>query len=223
LARRIEVMPGLRMAGCWDGFELAVRAILGQQVSVKAATTLAGRLAQTFGTPVSTDPHLTHLFPSPEVLAEADVSRIGLPAKRAQTIRALARAVSEGRISFSSIANIEEFQTRLREIPGIGDWTMQYIAMRALGDPDALPVGDLGLLRGAGLHQARELTERAEAWRPWRAYAAMYLWQGVDANGAADDLPTHATEPTVTAKVAPSVRLGISVGQKPDQFKNARR
>jgi AraC family transcriptional regulator of adaptative response / DNA-3-methyladenine glycosylase II len=221
LARRIEAMPGLRVAGCWDGFELAVRALLGQQISVKAATTLAGRLAQTFGSSVSTDPHLTHLFPSPEVLAEADVSRIGLPAKRAETIRLLARAVSEGRISFSSIANIEEFQTRLSEIPGIGDWTLQYIAMRALGDPDALPAGDLGLLHGARLHHARELTERAETWRPWRAYAAMYLWQGADANGAADELPTYATEPKVAGSVAPSVRFAI--GQKPDQAKNARR
>ena len=176
LARRIEAMPGLRVPGAWDSFELAVRAVLGQQVSVAGASTLAGRLVQAFGTPMIANP-LTHLFPGAEVLAEADVARIGLPKKRAETIRALARAVSEGRIVFSSVTDFEDFQSRLRELPGIGNWTAQYIAMRALGDPDALPAGDLGLLRGASLHDERELVRRAEAWRPWRAYAAMYLWQ----------------------------------------------
>lgn len=125
-------------------------------------------------------PPLTHLFPSPVVLAEADVARIGLPRKRAATIRALARAVSEGRIAFCSVDNIEEFQSQLREIPGIGDWTLQYIAMRALGDPDALPASDLGLLRNASLRHERDLEQRAEAWRPWRAYAAMHFWQGTE-------------------------------------------
>jgi AraC family transcriptional regulator of adaptative response / DNA-3-methyladenine glycosylase II len=177
LTSRIAAMPGLRVPGCWDGFELAVRAILGQQVSVKGATTLTGRLVQTFGTPIVTGAPLTHLFPTPEVLAEADVARIGLPTKRAEAIRELARAVSEGRIVFSPVANIEDFQSRLRELPGIGNWTAQYIAMRALGDPDAFPASDLGLLRGASLQRERELAQRAEAWRPWRAYAAMYLWQ----------------------------------------------
>jgi 3-methyladenine DNA glycosylase/8-oxoguanine DNA glycosylase len=101
-----------------------------------------------------------------------------LPESRAQTIRSLAQAVSEGRIGFGSVADVEEFQTRLCELPGIGNWTAQYIAMRALGDPDAFPAGDLGLLRAVSLQSERELILRAEAWRPWRAYAAMYLWQG---------------------------------------------
>ena len=180
LANRIEAMPGLRVPGCWDGFELAVRAILGQQVSVAGAGTLAGRLVRAFGIPISAIPPLTHLFPSAEVLAEADVARIGLPKKRAETIRAMARAVFEGRIAFSAVTNVEEFQSRLRELPGIGDWTAQYIAMRPLGDPDAFPASDLGLLRGASLSDKRELGRRAEAWRPWRAYAAMYLWQGTE-------------------------------------------
>jgi AraC family transcriptional regulator, regulatory protein of adaptative response / DNA-3-methyladenine glycosylase II len=178
LARRIKAMPGLRVPGCWDAFELAVRAIVGQQVSVKGATTLTGRLVQTFGAPIVTSPPLTHLFPAPEVLAEANVARMDLPRKRAETIRALARAVCEGRIAFDSITNVEHFQSRLRELPGIGNWTAQYIAMRALGDPDAFPASDLGLLRGASLPGERELAHRAESWRPWRAYAAMYLWQG---------------------------------------------
>ncbi len=180
LAGRIVAVPGLRVPGCWDGFELAVRAILGQQVSVKGATTLAGRLVTAFGTPIGNDQRLTHLFPEPESLAEADVARIGLPQKRAETIRALARAVCGGRVSLQSIDNIEQFHMRLRAIPGIGDWTTQYIAMRALGEPDAFPTGDLGLLRGASLDSANRLSERAEAWRPWRAYAAMYLWQVPD-------------------------------------------
>jgi len=177
LMHRITAVPGLRVPGCWDGFELAVRAILGQQVSVKGATTLAGRLVTAFGTPVGTDPRLTHLFPTPEALADADVARIGLPQKRAETIRALARAVCERRISLQSVDNIEQFHMQLRAIPGIGDWTAQYIAMRALAEPDAFPVGDLGLLRGASVDNPSQLAERAEVWRPWRAYAAMYLWQ----------------------------------------------
>ena len=153
------------------------RAILGQQVSVTGASTLAGRLIRTFGTPIIATPPLNHLFPTPEVLAVADIVRIGLPKKRAETIRAFAKAVTEGRVAFSSVANVEDFQTRLRELPGIGDWTAQYIAMRALGDPDAFPASDLGLLRASSLGNQLELAERAEAWRPWRAYAAIYLWE----------------------------------------------
>ena len=177
LAHRIAAVPGLRVPGCWDGFELAIRAILGQQVSVKGATTLAGRLVSAFGTPVGNDSRLTHLFPTAETLADADVARIGLPEKRAETIRALARAVRDGSVTLQSADNIDQFHMRLRAIPGIGDWTAQYIAMRALGEPDAFPTGDLGLLRGASIASASKLAERAEAWRPWRAYAAMYLWQ----------------------------------------------
>jgi AraC family transcriptional regulator of adaptative response / DNA-3-methyladenine glycosylase II len=162
LAKRIDAMPGLRVPGCWDGFERAVRAILGQQVSVTGARTLAGRLVQTFGIRMNPRPPLTHLFPRPEVLAEADVARIGLPRRRAETIRDLARAVSQGRIIFSSVATVEDFQSRLRERLGIGTWTAQYIAMRALGDPDAFPASDLGLLRGASLRRERELAQRRE-------------------------------------------------------------
>lgn len=178
LAQRIDSLPGLRVPGCWDGFELAVRAILGQQVSVAGARTLAGRLIKAFGTPISVVEPLTHLFPRAEALAHANIASIGLPESRAQTIRSLAQAVSERRISFDSVTDVEEFQKRLCELPGIGNWTAQYIAMRALGDPDALPSGDLGLLRATSLRSERELEQRAETWRPWRAYAAIYLWQG---------------------------------------------
>jgi AraC family transcriptional regulator, regulatory protein of adaptative response / DNA-3-methyladenine glycosylase II len=176
LAVRLKAAPGLRVPGCWNGFELAVRAILGQQITVRGATSLAGRMAKLFGQPFSTDDGLTHLFPTPEVLADANVSSVGLPTARAETIRALARAVCEGQVNFEKIVDTDTFLAGLCEIPGIGKWTAQYVAMRALGEPDAFPSGDLGLLRALNLESSRELERRAEAWRPWRAYASMYLW-----------------------------------------------
>jgi AraC family transcriptional regulator of adaptative response / DNA-3-methyladenine glycosylase II len=177
LAARIKTGEGLRVPGCWNGFELAVRAILGQQVSVKGATTLSGRLVKMFGEPFSGPGGITHVFPTAKVLADAKVAAIGLPAARAATICLIARAVRDGHISFESIVNTEEFLTRLCEIPGIGQWTAQYVAMRALGEPDAFPSSDLGLLRALDLKSSRELERRAEAWRPWRAYAAVQLWK----------------------------------------------
>jgi AraC family transcriptional regulator, regulatory protein of adaptative response / DNA-3-methyladenine glycosylase II len=176
LRDRIESHPGLRVAGCWNGFELAVRAILGQQITVKGATELAGRLVKAFGQPFPAADNLTHLFPSPELLADANVASIGLPKARAETIRALARAVGAGQISFERVVDSAAFLDRLRQIPGIGKWTAQYVAMRALGEPDAFPAGDVGLMRALRLGNAGQLEPRAEAWRPWRAYAAMYLW-----------------------------------------------
>jgi AraC family transcriptional regulator of adaptative response / DNA-3-methyladenine glycosylase II len=176
LARRVEADPGLRVPGCWNGFELATRAILGQQITVKGATALAGRMVSSFGRPFSGATGLTHLFPPPEVLADAKLTSIGLPGTRAATIRAFARAVCEGQIRFEGIVESDAFLNRLRDISGIGKWTAEYVAMRALGEPDAFPSGDLGLLRSSGVVSSRELERRAEAWRPWRAYAAMYLW-----------------------------------------------
>lgn len=176
LARRIEAHPGLRVPGCWNGFELATRAILGQQVSVAAATTLAGRLARAFGQPFSAGKGLSHLFPSPDRLADAKIAGIGLPKTRAETIRALARAVCDQQIDFERVADTSAFLNRLREVPGIGNWTAQYIAMRALGEPDAFPAGDLALRRALNIASNQELQRRAERWRPWRAYATIYLW-----------------------------------------------
>jgi AraC family transcriptional regulator, regulatory protein of adaptative response / DNA-3-methyladenine glycosylase II len=173
----IETMPGLRVPGCWEGFDLAVRAILGQQVSEADANIVVGRLVRTFGKPLNTAPPLTHLFPCAEVLAKADVACIGVPKARAETIRSLARSVTEGQIDFGSVVDFEGFKALLSAVPGIGKWTAEYIAMRALGDPDAFPASDLRLLRAASLPSERSLSQRAEAWRPWRAYAAMYLWQ----------------------------------------------
>jgi len=177
LAARVDADPGLRVPGCWDGFELATRAILGQQITVKGATALAGRMVRAFGQSFQGPSGLTHLFPSAETLAAAKLDDIGLTGARAETIRALARAVCAGKIKFEGVIDSDVFLQRLCEIPGIGKWTAQYVAMRALGEPDAFPSTDLGLLRALALETARELELRAEAWRPWRAYAAMYLWR----------------------------------------------
>jgi AraC family transcriptional regulator of adaptative response / DNA-3-methyladenine glycosylase II len=194
LAASVEAHPGLRVPGCWSGFELAVRAILGQQVTVKGASTLAGRLVKAFGEAFSAPGGITHIFPRPEVLADADIAGIGLPRARAETIRGLARAVRDGRISFDAVVDSAEFLARLCEIPGIGQWTAQYVAMRALGEPDAFPSSDLGLQRALDLKSARELERRAEAWRPWRAYAAVHLWNiaGVSRNSTK---PTDSAYP----------------------------
>lgn len=171
MARLVQRRPGLRVAGAVDRFELALRAVLGQQISVRGASTLSGRLVALFGEPLADAPSgLTHLSVRPESLAEASVeqvARIGLPRARAATIIALARAAVADRINTSA---------QLREIPGIGDWTAEYVAMRALRDADAFPYADIGLRKAAGRLTPKQLRERAERWRPWRAYAAMHLW-----------------------------------------------
>ena len=159
--------PGLRVPGCWDGFELAVRAMLGQQVTVKGASTLAGRLVQRFGPPKA------------EILADANLAVIGLPKARAESMRLFARAVCDTKIRFDASTSSEEMIGRMCELPGIGPWTANYIAMRALADPDAFPAQDLGLLKAARVTSPRRLAEIAEAWRPWRSYAAMHLWESL--------------------------------------------
>jgi AraC family transcriptional regulator of adaptative response / DNA-3-methyladenine glycosylase II len=176
LATRLASEPGLRVPGCWDGFELAVRAILGQQVSVKGATTLSGRIAAQYGEPFQAADELTHVFPSAQALVNMKAANAGMPTSRVESIRSLARAVKNGDITFTADTDADELRQRLCAIPGIGPWTAQYVTMRALGQPDAFPTGDLGLLKALELRNARELEQRSEAWRPWRAYAAMYMW-----------------------------------------------
>jgi AraC family transcriptional regulator of adaptative response / DNA-3-methyladenine glycosylase II len=160
-----------------------VRAILGQQVSVAAARTLAARLAQRFGQPLAPSfaPGLEHLFPTPEALADADLATIGLTRARADTVRAVARAMIDGRVDFRTERTLEDFAERWVALPGIGPWTAQYIALRALGHPDAFPAEDLVLQRavpGDGSRLgAKALLARAEAWRPWRGYAVIQLWR----------------------------------------------
>jgi AraC family transcriptional regulator, regulatory protein of adaptative response / DNA-3-methyladenine glycosylase II len=177
LAGSLQAHPGLRVPGSWNGFELTVRAILGQQATVKGATCLAGRIASACGKPIAGPRGLTHLFPSAESLAHAKLTSLGLTGARAETIRALARAVSTEKIKFEGVVDSEDFLRRLCEIPGIGNWTAQYVAMRALGEPDAFPSTDLALLRALKMRSSKELEHRAEPWRPWRTYAAMYLWR----------------------------------------------
>ena len=206
----VEARRGLRVPGCWNGFELTTRAILGQQVTVNGATALAGRLVSNFGRRFSAANGLTHLFPLPEVLADAKLTSIGLPAARAETIRTLARAVSDGQISFEGIVDSEAFLARLCEIPGIGKWTAQYVAMRALGEPDAFPSGDLGLLRALKLRSSRELEQRAEGWRPWRAYAAMYLWSIAGKSKARETGPLSSKTPKTSPGTTASEQ-GVSV------------
>jgi len=175
--------PGIRAPGAWDGFELAVRAILGQQIAVRAATTIAGRIASMFGSPIGDSGGLHRVFPAPAQLAKAAIERAGVVAARAETIRSLARQVAEGRIAFGAGSDERATVSALRALPGIGDWTAEYIAMRALGEPDAFPSGDLVLRRLAGDLTKRELDRRSEAWRPWRAYAVILLWQKAQDDG----------------------------------------
>jgi AraC family transcriptional regulator of adaptative response / DNA-3-methyladenine glycosylase II len=182
LAALVAARPGLRLPGAWDGFEQAARAVLGQQISVAAAAGLAGRLAQDFGERLRCeDPVLTHVFPDPGVLATADLSSKGMPKNRAKTLSQLAAAVAADPHIFAAGRSLEDALAQLRKLPGVGEWTAQYIAMRLLREPDAFPAADLGLLRamanGDGMRPTpRELLARAERWRPWRAYAAQYLW-----------------------------------------------
>jgi AraC family transcriptional regulator of adaptative response / DNA-3-methyladenine glycosylase II len=174
--------PGLRVPSGWDGFEIAVRAVIGQQVSVAAARTVTARLAQRFGQalPAPPAPGLEHLFPTPEALADADLATIGLTRARAETVRTVARALLDGRVDFRPERTLEEFGARWVALPGIGPWTAHYIALRALGHPDAFPAEDLVLQRAApndgSRLNAKALTAQAEAWRPWRAYAVIHLW-----------------------------------------------
>jgi len=180
----LRARPGLRVPCAWDPFELAVRAVLGQQVSVRGATTLAGRLAERWGERVpGPDEAPTLLFPEPRALIAAPLREIGIPAERAATIRRVALAFRDGALDGTAASGLEALVDRLRSIPGIGDWTAHYVALRAYGEPDAFPAGDLGL-RKAVAADGRPVTERrlremAEAWRPWRGIAAMHLWTEV--------------------------------------------
>ncbi|MBJ7573594.1 DNA-3-methyladenine glycosylase 2 [Luteimonas sp. MC1828] len=187
----LRAHPGLRLPSGWDGFEIAVRAVLGQQVSVAAARTLATRMARQFGTTLATPfaSDLEHLFPTPEALADADLAAIGLTRARADTVRGVARALLDGRVDFRPERTLADFTERWVALPGIGPWTAQYIAMRALGHPDAFPAEDLVLQKAAAPDDdrltAKALGLRAEAWRPWRAYAVIHLWRDAAATATA--------------------------------------
>ena len=189
LARALAGRRDLRVPGAWQPFELAVRAILGQQVSVRGAATLAARIVRSFGEPLAEPSHgVTHAFPTPQRLAAADLGAVGLTRARAASLAALAREVADGRLDFTQLGDLEQAVPALMRLPGIGAWTAHYIAMRALGESDAFPAGDLGLLRAmedrpgrarrtTSVHRAaQEMEQRSQAWRPWRAYAVVALW-----------------------------------------------
>lgn len=196
----VEQRPGLRLPGGWDGFEIAVRAILGQQISVAAARTLAARLVQRYGEPLAAIPlpGLDRLFPTATALAEASFDGIGLTAARAATVRGVAQALLDGRVDFRTDQSLDSFVARWVALPGIGAWTAHYIAMRALGEPDAWPAADLILRRKATADGAplttKALITRAEAWRPWRAYAVIHLWR------SASDSPPAPRPPRPPAR-----------------------
>ena len=183
LGTLIAARPGLRIPGVFDPFECAVRAILGQQVTLQAGRTFAQRLVARAAK--SIEPafeSLTHLFPSPSTLADLDLRNLGLTAARVDAVRSLSRAVRDGVICFNE--PVEDVTRTLAKLPGVGSWTSQYVALRGLGDPDAFMPSDLVLRRAAATMGSPPLTPRAleaaaEAWRPWRAYAAMHLWASV--------------------------------------------
>ena len=188
LAPRVASRPGLRVPGTWDHFELAVRAILGQQVSVAQATRQSGIIVAAFGTPLddpaTLDLGLSHSFPTPAQLAVANVADLGLmPGARARALSGLGRAIAEDPALFGPYRSLDQTVARLKALPGIGEWTAQYIALRALREADAFPAADVGLMRAMEAEFGRrpaaaELLARAERWRPWRAYAALHLWSG---------------------------------------------
>jgi DNA-3-methyladenine glycosylase II len=175
--------PALRLPAAFDPFEQAVRAVVGQQVSVKAAVTITGRIAQRLGMRVKSAPSGMPdlLFPGPRDIAQGDLSDIGMPSKRAGALQNFASAIVDGRLDLTNTKGADALVAALCKLPGIGPWTAEYIALRAFGEPDAFPASDLGLLKapvwGEGGMNATDLKQRAEAWRPRRAYAAIHLWQ----------------------------------------------
>jgi AraC family transcriptional regulator of adaptative response / DNA-3-methyladenine glycosylase II len=173
--------PGLRLPGAFDGYEVAMRAVLGQQISVKAAATLAGRFAAAFGEPVRMPfPELSRLMPTAQCVAAvsaAGLAKIGLTSARTRTLLAVSRAMAQNPALLEPGADVEGAMARLKALPGIGEWTAQYLAMRAFSWPDAFPATDLGIRRALGLDDPRRILAHAEIWRPWRSYAAMHLWR----------------------------------------------
>ena len=180
----VPAVPGTRLPGTLDSFEVAVRVILGQQVTVKAARTLVQRVADCFGAPLETPwPTLNRVFPSAATLARADpevMGKLGIVRQRVRAIQALAGAVADGRLQLHRGAPLEPTLDTLRALPGVGEWTTQVIAMRALAWPDAWPASDIGLMNALGSRDPKHITAMAQAWRPWRAYAVMRLWHHLE-------------------------------------------
>ena len=204
LSASVRRQPGLRVPGGWDGFEIAVRAIVGQQASVAGARTLLGRMADRFGRRIEVGERQWRVFPTPDVLAQAPLESLGLTAQRGAALRALSSAVASGRLNLGRDADPAATRDALRAIAGIGPWTTEYIAMRALGDPDAFLAEDLIVARAAG-ERGRALLQLAERWRPWRAYAVMHLWMG---GGDGTRTDTHVRREPGRAAAAGGSRRG---------------
>ena len=204
LAASVAKRPGLRLPGAIDPFEAAIRALLGQQVSVAAATTLAGRFAAAFGTPYGGDASLVVRFPTAAEVAQRTpeaIAAIGLPRARAAAVHGLAVAVARGALRFDGGEDLERFVMTAVALPGVGPWTAHYLAMRALHDPDAFPAEDLGVRKALG-GTPREAIARADAWRPFRSYAVMHLWNTLGGSDAAeeDDVVTDRRAAAIRAR-----------------------
>lgn len=186
LSSLVARQPGIRVPGSFNPYELCIRAIVGQQISVKGATTLIGRIAAGYGGPLDTPNafHLKYRFPGPEKLVDADFKGIGLTRARKVTIHQLSAAVLEGRVNFHPTITPAALQEALLHIKGIGKWTAQYILMRTVKHPDAMPFSDLGLLKAVGSDakpgNEKHLRKMSIPWKPWRAYAAMHLWSSLN-------------------------------------------
>ncbi|WP_259294877.1 DNA-3-methyladenine glycosylase [Paraburkholderia sp. DHOC27] len=186
LAPLVEAAPGLRVPGAWSAFELVIRTVVGQQVSVKAASTVTGRIVERAGKRIEDHPHegTAWRFPTPAALAAADLTGIGMPNKRIATLQTVAAAVASGALPLDDRhADNATIRAALLALPGIGPWTVEYVAMRALRDPDAWPASDLVLMNAILKHDPElkrpgQQKARTETWRPWRAYAAIHLWHG---------------------------------------------
>ena len=185
LAPLVAARPGLRAPGAWDGFELAVRAILGQQITVTAARGLAAKLVERYGQPIddaaAAELGLTRVFPTPERLVGEDIAALGMPRARGAALEGLARTVAADRTIFTPRGDLESAIAALKALPGVGEWTAQYIALREMREPDAFPQADIGLMRAMADENgvrptADQLLARSQAWKPWRAYAAQHLW-----------------------------------------------
>ncbi|MFQ6576491.1 DNA-3-methyladenine glycosylase family protein [Pseudomonas sp. UM16] len=187
MARLIAQRPGLRVPGGWAAFEQVMRTVLGQQISVAGAMTLARRLVVRHGLPLApalaTDKRLTHVFPEPQAIAEDDLSDLGMPRSRAATLSGMAKAMLEDPSLLQPDSDLQTWVKRLCHQRGIGPWSAQYLALRQLGDGDAFPLGDVALLKAIRLLEPEPtpLAERALRWRPWRAYAAQHLWASLSA------------------------------------------
>jgi AraC family transcriptional regulator of adaptative response / DNA-3-methyladenine glycosylase II len=189
LARLVRRRPGLRVPGHVDGAEVAVRAVLGQQVSVAGARTLAARLVASHGAPLAAGDHVvTHQFPTADALADLDPAEMAMPRARGRALATVMAAIRDGSVVLDRSADRAEVRAALVALPGIGPWTADYVALRALGDPDVFLPTDLGVRHAAARLGLDDIATRSERWRPWRSYALLHLWSSLD-----DPTPVRTT------------------------------